>query len=165
MKQDRHKIILQLVEQQNIETQEELAALLQEQGLNVTQATISRDIRELNLTKAMGENGRQKYIVLGSANQPERSARYARLLNEAMVNADTAKNLLIIRTNPGLASAVGAAIDALGLTGLVGSLAGDDTVFCAFKKDEDAVEALAELQEKIAAHLAEKKAKRGRKAN
>ena len=89
--------------------------------------------------------------------------RYARLLNEAVLGADTARNLLILRTNPGLASAVGAALDALGLTGLVGTLAGDDTVFCAFKQDEDAIAAIDELKGKITTGLDAVTSKRGKR--
>ena len=165
MKNNRHKLILELVTQRNIETQEELAQLLKEQGLKVTQATVSRDIRELNLTKVSAENGKQKYIVLDNGvSTAGRMNRYARLLNDAILSADTAKNLLILRTSPGLASAVGAAVDALGLTAAVGSLAGDDTVFCAFKEDEDAVTALQELQQKISTGLEVKKTRRRRSA-
>ena len=150
MKSNRQNKILELVAANEIETQEELAVLLKECGLKVTQATISRDIRELNLTKVTGENGRQKYIVLGRENSESgRMSRYARMLRDAVVSADTAKNLLVIRTSPGMASLVGAAVDAIGLTDLVGCLAGDDTVFCAFKEDEDAAAALEELQEKM----------------
>ena len=150
MKSNRQNKILELVAANEIETQEELAVLLKECGLKVTQATISRDIRELNLTKVTGENGRQKYIVLGRENSESgHMSRYARMLRDAVVSADTAKNLLVIRTSPGMASLVGAAVDAIGLTDLVGCLAGDDTVFCAFKEDEDAAAALEELQEKM----------------
>lgn len=163
MKDNRHSKILELVASHDIETQEELASLLKEYGLKVTQATVSRDIRELNLTKVTGENGKQKYIVLGKpASDGDIISRYARLLQEAIISADTAKNLLILRTNPGMASAVGAAIDALHLTALVGSLAGDDTVFCAFKEDEDAVAANEELEEKIRAGV-QKTDKKNRK--
>lgn len=150
MKYNRHNKILELVAQYDIETQEELVDKLREQGLKVTQATVSRDIRELNLTKVSGENGKQKYIVLArDLGDSESRNRYARLLNDAMISADTARNLLIIKTNPGMASTAGAAVDALGITSIVGSLAGDDTVFCAFKQDEDAAKALEEIREKI----------------
>lgn len=163
MKSNRHDRILELVATRDIETQEELASILKESGVKVTQATISRDIRELNLTKITAENGRQKYIVLGRGDtENDRVGRYARMLREAVVSADTAKNLVVIRTNPGMASVVGAAIDALGLTSLVGCLAGDDTVFCAFKEDEDAVLALEELQDKMEAAAEEKAGRKKR---
>ena len=164
MKYNRHKLILELVTQKSIETQEELAQLLRDRGVKVTQATVSRDIRELNLTKITGENGRQKYIVLGrNDSESGRALRYARMLREAVITSDTAKNLLIIRTNPGMASVVGAAIDAIGLNSLVGCLAGDDTVFCAFKEDAAATEALAELQEKMELAAEEKSGRKNRK--
>ena len=163
MKYNRHKLILELVTQKSIETQEELAQLLRDRGVKVTQATVSRDIREMNLTKVTGENGKQKYIVLDASGIPNMVGRYARRLNEAVLGADTARNLLILRTNPGLASAVGAALDALGLTGLVGTLAGDDTVFCAFKEDEDAVAAIDELKGKITTGLDAVTTKRGKR--
>jgi len=155
MKYNRHKLILEMVAQKDIETQEELAAMLQAQGIKVTQATVSRDIRELNLTKVTGENGRQKYIILDAAGVPNLVGRYARLLSEAVISTETAKNILVLKTNPGLASAVGAAVDVLGLTNLVGTLAGDDTVFCAFADDPDALAAKDELRDKIAAGLEE----------
>ena len=164
MKSNRHDRILELVATHDIETQEELATLLKESGVKVTQATISRDIRELNLTKITGENGRQKYIVLGRGDsENDRAGRYARMLKEAVVSADTAKNSMVIKTTPGMASVVGAAIDALGLTSLVGCLAGDDTVFCAFKEDEDAVRALEELREKMDAAAEVKAGKKSRR--
>ena len=164
MKINRHDKILELVSTRDIETQEELVRLLLESGVKVTQATVSRDIRELNLTKITGENGRQKYIVLGrSDSENGRAMRYARMLREAVISSDTAKNFLIIRTNPGMASVVGAAIDAIGLNALVGCLAGDDTVFCAFKEDADATQALAELQEKLELAAEEKNGRKNRK--
>ena len=164
MKSNRQDKILELVATHDIETQEELATLLKENGVKVTQATISRDIRELNLTKITAENGRQKYIVLGRGDsEGGRTQRYARMLREAVINADTAKNLLVIRTNPGMASVVGAAIDALGLQALVGCLAGDDTVVCAFKEEEDAIFALEELQEKMNSAAEEKASRKSRR--
>ncbi len=143
MKTNRQNKILELVAQRNIETQEELAELLNEAGYQVTQATISRDIRELKLTKVPVAGGRQKYIVLGrSVSQAESQEKFARILKEALVSMDTAQNLLVIRTSAGMAMAVAAAIDALHMETIVGSLAGDDTVFCALKTAEDAMNAL-----------------------
>ncbi len=152
MKFNRHNKILELVAERDIETQEELADLLQENGFKVTQATVSRDIRELKLSKVAGENGKQKYIVLGRGiSETDSQDRYARLLGDALISMDTARNILVLRTNPGMAPAAGAAVDALGIEALVGSLAGDDTVFCAFKEDEDAIRALEDINSKIQA--------------
>ena len=152
MKFNRHNKILELVAERDIETQEELADLLQASGFKVTQATVSRDIRELKLTKVAGENGKQKYIVLGRGmSETDSQDRYARLLGDTLISMDTARNILVLRTNPGMAPAAGAAVDALGIEALVGSLAGDDTVFCAFKEDEDAIRALEDINSKIQA--------------
>ncbi len=142
MKTKRQNKILELVAQNSIETQEELAEMLSQAGFQVTQATISRDIRELKLTK-VPEGGKQKYVVLGrSMTQAELQEKYSRILKDALISMDTAQNILVIRTNAGMAMAVAAAIDALHIDSIVGSLAGDDTVFCAVKSAEDAMTAL-----------------------
>lgn len=148
MKTKRQNKILELVAQNTIETQEELAELLSEAGFQVTQATISRDIRELKLTK-VPEGGKQKYVVLGrSTTQAELQEKYIRILQDALVSMDTAQNILVVRTNSGMAMAVAAAIDALQIDSIVGSLAGDDTVFCAVRSAEDAMIALRAINQR-----------------
>ncbi len=148
MKTLRQNKILELVAQNTIETQEELAELLSEAGFQVTQATISRDIRELKLTK-VPEGGKQKYVVLGrSTTQAELQEKYIRILQDALVSMDTAQNILVVRTNSGMAMAVAAAIDALQIDSIVGSLAGDDTVFCAVRSATDAMTALRAINQR-----------------
>ncbi len=138
MKRTRQNKILELIEQHEIETQQELGERLFESGFPVTQATISRDIRELSLTKVTGDNGRPKYASMdyGGVAPPVFSDRYARVLQDGMVDINQADNLVVIKTVSGMAMAVAAAIDALGLEEIVGSIAGDDTIMCAVRTAE-----------------------------
>lgn len=135
MKRIRQAKILELIHQYEIETQEELAKKLLEAGLAVTQATISRDIRELSLTKVPGQNGRPKYASMdyGGGAAPVYTDRYARVLQDGMISINQADNLVVIKTVSGMAMAVAAAVDALGMEEIVGSIAGDDTIMCAVK--------------------------------
>lgn len=137
MKIGRQTKIIELINEFDIETQDELADLLTAAGYNVTQATISRDIRELKLTKVSVDNGKQKYIVLKSQ-ESGLSEKYVRVLRECYVSMDIAQNIVVIKTVSGMAMAVAAAIDALHLKGLVGCVAGDDTVMCVIKTVEEA---------------------------
>ena len=130
MKINRHAKIYELINKYNVETQEELADLLNQEGYKVTQATVSRDIRDLKLTKVQTKEGRQKYAALKTT-QSELAEKYARILKDGFVSMDAAMNLLVIKTVSGMAMAVAAAIDEIGWTEIVGSIAGDDTVMCA----------------------------------
>lgn len=138
MKQTRQSKILELIRQNEIETQEELGRRLTEAGFQVTQATISRDIRELCLTKVTGVNGRPKYAAMDQGGQapPQYSSRYARVLQDGIVSIEQADNLVVIKTVSGMAMAVAAAVDALGIEEIVGSIAGDDTIMCAVRTAE-----------------------------
>ena len=111
MKVSRHAKIIELISQYDIETQEELAEYLNNAGFKVTQATVSRDIRELKLTKVQSENGRQRYMVM--QNQTAFSDKYIRILKDGYVSMDMAQNILVIKTVAGMASAVCAALDAM----------------------------------------------------
>lgn len=136
MKVGRQSKIIELISKNDIETQEELADLLTAAGYNVTQATISRDIRELKLTKVSTNTGRQKYIVL----QNQESGmydKYVRILSDGFVSMDMAMNIVVIKTVSGMAMAVAAALDHLNINGIVGCIAGDDTIMCAIKTLED----------------------------
>lgn len=135
MKSERHEKIIELVKNFNIETQEELSEKLQENGFPVTQATVSRDIRDLNLTKISYSRGKQKYIIL-ERNSDQLSEKYVRILKDGFVSMDNAMNMLVIKTVPGMAMAVAAAVDSMNFDGLVGSIAGDDTIMCAIKDME-----------------------------
>ena len=138
MKVSRHAKILELIAENEIETQEEIARLLNESGYNVTQATVSRDLRELKLTKVTVERGRQKYIELQQAGSENMMIdKYVRILQNGFVSVDNAMNIIVIRTVAGMAMAVAAALDALHIEGIVGCIAGDDTIMCAVRTLKD----------------------------
>ncbi len=136
MKKSRHQKIKELVEQYEIETQEELADRLKEAGYAVTQATVSRDIREMKLSKIPMGDGRQKYTILIHSDH-YLSDKYIRVLRDGFVSMDMAQNILVIKTVSGMAMAVAAAVDAMKLKEIVGSIAGDDTIMMAVKTVED----------------------------
>ena len=135
MKVNRHAKIVELVNQYQIETQEELAELLNAEGYKVTQATVSRDIRDLKLTKVQTEHGRQKYVAL-KATQSELAEKYVRILKDGFVSMGMAQNILVIKTVSGMAMAVAASIDEMNWNEVVGCIAGDDTIFCAVRSVE-----------------------------
>ena len=136
MKTNRQSKIIEIIQKNEVETQDELSALLEKDGFRVTQATVSRDIRELKLTKIPTAGGRQKYAVITDA--PENlSKKYERVLREGFLSMDMAQNILVIKTAPGMAMAVCAAIDALEWNEIVGSIAGDDTIMCAIRTVDD----------------------------
>lgn len=150
MKSDRHKKILELIADNNIGTQEELADALNKAGYNVTQATVSRDIRALNLTKVTIDGVNQKYTTR-SHSSPVPNDKYIRVLKEGYLSMDMAQNILVIRTVPGMAMAVCAALDALKLDEIVGSIAGDDTIMCAVRTVKDTVNVSNKLKKLIKA--------------
>lgn len=136
MKTNRQSKIIEIIQKNEVETQDELSALLEKDGFRVTQATVSRDIRELKLTKIPTAGGRQKYAVITDA--PENlSPKYERVLIEGFLSMDMAQNILVIKTVSGMASAVCAAIDAMKMREIVGSIAGDDTIMCAIRTVDD----------------------------
>ncbi len=136
MKTARHAKIIEIINKNSIETQEELAEKLNEAGFNVTQATVSRDIRELKLMK-ISENGeRQRYVVFQNKDS-WKSDKYIRVLKDGFVSMDMAQNLLVIKTVSGMAMAVAAALDAMQWNEIVGCIAGDDTVMCAIRTVDD----------------------------
>lgn len=136
MKTKRQRKILDLISNYDIETQEELANLLIDNGFTVTQATVSRDIRELNLTKIPAKSGRQKYVVSNSMTMVPNS-KYMRVLNDGILSIETAGNILVIKTVSGMAMAVGAAVDAINIKEIVGCIAGDDTIMCVIKNADN----------------------------
>lgn len=136
MKKIRHNQILDIIAKNDIETQEELASHLKNAGFLVTQATISRDIRELKLTKVPMGNGKQKYGVL-KQEDTHMEDRFIRVLKDGFVSMDMAQNILVVRTVSGMAMAVAAAIDALKFSEVVGCIAGDDTIMIAVRTIED----------------------------
>ncbi len=147
MKSKRHVKILELIRKNDIETQEELSDYLEKEGYQVTQATVSRDIRELKLTKVAMNNGRQKYVVLAE-NTEDMLEKYTRIFQDGFVSMDMAQNILVIKTVSGMAMAVAAALDAMDCHEIVGSIAGDDTIMCAVRTVDDTI-ALMERLRKI----------------
>ena len=148
MKIERHSKIVELIGKYDIETQEELAEKLNEAGFKVTQATVSRDIRELKLTKVAMSNGRQKYAALTEANE-DLSEKYTRVFRDAFVSMDMAQNILVIKTVSGMAMAVAAAIDAMHLHEIVGCIAGDDTIMCAVRSVDDTIAVMSRLRKLV----------------
>ncbi|MCI8983742.1 MAG: arginine repressor [Hungatella sp.] len=137
MKVERHSKIVELIGKYEIETQEELAEYLNNAGYQVTQATVSRDIRELKLSKVQSENGKQHYAVLQS--QSGFSDKYIRILRDGFMSMDMAQNMLVIKTVSGMAMAVAAALDAIHFHEIVGCIAGDDTIMCAVRSVDDTI--------------------------
>ena len=148
MKTQRQTKMLDLLKKHDIETQEELSDYLQKEGYQVTQATVSRDIRELKLTKVAMSNGRQKYAALTAANE-DLSEKYTRVFRDAFVSMDMAQNILVIKTVSGMAMAVAAAIDAMHLHEIVGCIAGDDTIMCAVRSVDDTIAVMSRLRKLV----------------
>lgn len=145
MKTKRQAKILELIQKKDIETQEELSDYLQKEGYLVTQATVSRDIRELKLIKTAAEGGRQKYAVLADSGE-DLSDKYKDIFRTGFVSMDMAQNILVIKTVSGMAMAVAAALDAMHLHEVVGCIAGDDTIFCAIRSVDDTVTVMNRLK-------------------
>lgn len=139
MKAKRQTEILRIIAEQSVETQEQMLELLRKCGVRATQATISRDIKELNLVKQPADDGAYRYMV--AVAKPVRHAFAGRMQNifkEGVTTCDVAQNIVVVKTMPGLAPAAGAALDGMGIDGLVGSLAGDDTVLLIMRTNQAA---------------------------
>ena len=157
MKKKRQEQIIEIIQNPEVETQEDLAGYLTEAGYAVTQATVSRDIRELSLEKVPGQKVRQKYAMRSTipvaaeikhpAAQP--ANRYAALLQDGIVSMEQAGNLLVIKTAVGMAMAVAAALDAMEIEGIIGCIAGDDTIMCAVKTEKMVQNVIENLQNLI----------------
>lgn len=148
MKKNRHSEIIELIEQHEIETQEELAQRLKNAGYNVTQATVSRDIRALHLSKIPCGKGKQKYVLL-KQDDTNLSDKYIRVLSDGFVSMDMAQNILVIKTVSGMAMAVAAALDAIKFKEIVGSIAGDDTIMVAVRTTEETKELMQKIEHLI----------------
>ena len=131
-KEARQKVIIDLIENNDIATQEELCDLLEKEGYKATQATVLRDIRELALTKMPSEKKGQKYVRIKQSSGAMEQ-KYSRVLRDGFVAMDKAQSILVLRTVSGMAMAVGAAIDAMHLDEVSGCIAGDDTVMLAIR--------------------------------
>ena len=145
MKTRRQAKILELIQRNDVETQEELSAYLVREGFQVTQATVSRDIRELKLTKVAIKGGKQKYTSLYDAGQ-DLEEKYRRVFKDGVISLDMAQNILVIKTVSGMAMAVAVALDAMDCNEIVGSIAGDDTIMCAVRTVEDTAALMQRLR-------------------
>lgn len=148
MKIARHAQILELIGRYDIETQEELAVRLNESGFQVTQATVSRDIRQLKLTKVAGEDGKAKYAATSPKNE-EYAKRYVRVLADALISIDAAENILVIKTVAGMAMAAAAALDELSIPEVVGCIAGDNTIIGVIRSKKEAFVVMDKLKKII----------------
>ena len=145
MKVKRQSKILELIRENDIETQEMLADLLNKAGFNVTQATVSRDIRELKLTKATMQSGKQKYVSTAKESSFV-TERLNRVFRDGIVSIDYAQNIVVIKTLIGMAMAVAAALDSMENSEIMGTIAGDDTIFCVVKNESRAVKLTENLK-------------------
>lgn len=148
MKTKRQAKILELIKKNDVETQEELSDYLEKEGYQVTQATVSRDIRELKLTKVPMSNGKQKYVALTETTE-DMTEKFVHVFKAGFVSMDMAQNILVIKTVSGMAMAVAAALDAMQLHEIVGCIAGDDTIMCAVRSVDDTVAIMARLRKVV----------------
>ena len=148
MKSERHAKILEIIRKNEVETQEELSDRLEREGFQVTQATVSRDIRELKLTKVAMSNGKQKHAALTEPAE-DLSQKYIRVLKDGFASMDMAQNILVVRTVSGMAMAVAAALDALNFHEIVGTIAGDDTIMCAVRSVEENIRLMDRLRKMV----------------
>ena len=147
MKNDRQEKILAIIASEPIETQERLIERLRELGVNSTQATISRDIKQLRLVKELAGGGRYRYAVSAHKTRLNFADRLQTILRESIVGVDYAQNLVVLKTMPGLAGAAGAAFDGMEITQMVGTIAGDDTVLVIMRDTDSAAEFCAEIRD------------------
>ena len=146
MKTERHAKIFDLISRYEIETQEELADYLIKEGFSVTQATISRDIRELKLTKIPISGARQKYSMMYDGNE-EMNEKYLRILKDGFVSMDMAQNILVVKTVSGMAMAVAAALDKMHWQEIAGCIAGDDTIMCAIRSVDETLQVMGKIHQ------------------
>lgn len=136
--------ITELIKDKPVSTQEELLHMLREQGFHVTQATVSRDIRELRLSKVTDSEGNTRY-AMPSVSDTENEGKFRTIFREAVISVATAGNIVVIKCYTGMGNAAGAALDWMDLEHIVGTIAGDDTIFCAVDSNESAQELLDKL--------------------
>lgn len=146
MKQKRHNAILSLINSKTIETQSELTENLCEQGFNVTQATVSRDIKDLNIMKVQTEDGGYRYAQAGSTNIPQGGNRIRTIFSNSVVGVDSALNQVVIKTLSGMAQAAAITIEGMNISSVLGTIGGDDTVFVICKTESDAEELCVKLK-------------------
>ena len=150
MKSERQQKILELIREYEIETQEELIFYLNKYGFETTQATVSRDIRELKLTKVTNSVGNYKYAVQGTASGAIPAPKFNGALVDSITKVSFANNIIVLKTFPGLANAIGAGIDAIRSPEILGCIAGDDTVMCAVRTVDDTIVLMDKIRKLIA---------------
>ena len=148
MKRERQEKILELISTRQIGTQEELTEELERAGFVATQATVSRDIREMKLTKVAMSDGKQRYVAYRETPQ-NLSEKYIRIFRDGFLSMDNAQNILVIKTVSGMAMAVAAALDAIHFHEIVGCIAGDDTIMCAVRSVDDTILVMDKLRKLI----------------
>lgn len=146
MKSQRQAKIMEIISNQNVETQEQLQAALQKEGFRCTQATISRDIKEMRIVKELTSFGTYRYTTSANEITGSFSSRLNTIFRECVVSFDYAQNILVIKTLPGLASAAGSAIDAMNMSAIIGTLAGDDTVMVVMRDTNAAAAFCGEIR-------------------
>ena len=149
MKLDRQSVIMDIINERDIETQNQLMEALAERGLKSTQATLSRDIREMLLVKELGPRGNYRYVAAAKQDNSDLDVRLKKIFRESVVSYDVAQNILVIKTLPGLAPAACSALDGMSIDGLVGTIAGDDTAFLAMKDSNAAITLYREIEQLI----------------
>ena len=148
MKSKRHAILLEIIQEHDIETQEELLEKLREKNFNVTQATISRDIKELRLVKIPVGNGKYKYAT-GNKTGTDTLSNFNTLFKTAVISVDFAQNMIVLKTTSGMAQGVCAAIDSIEWDGMLGTIAGDDTIFIVTSTGSKAASLTSELKKNM----------------
>ena len=149
MKTQRQQTIIKLISNYEIETQDELIEKLNEDGYNVTQATISRDIRELKISKVLGDGGKYHYSLPGTNGHSVGKNNFKHAYASAMISIENSGNIIVVKTHPGLAQAVAAGIDAMHSREILGCVAGDDTIIVVARDAERAIESIYKLKDEI----------------
>lgn len=149
MKTDRQSMILEIIEREDVDTQEQLQQRLQEQGVRCTQATISRDIKQLHLIKEPVGQGRYRYTVSSQRNRLNVADKLRTIFRESIISVDYAQNIVVVKTMAGLANAAAAALDGMNVPYMVGTLAGDDTAFLLMRDTESAKTFCEEIHEML----------------
>ena len=147
MKLGRQSVIMEIISERDIETQNQLLEALAERGVKSTQATLSRDIRDMRLVKELGPKGNYRYVAAAKQGTPDLDQRLKKIFKESIISYDLAQNILVIKTLPGLANGACSALDGMEIEGLVGTLAGDDTAFLAMKDNASAVNLYKEIDQ------------------
>ncbi len=147
MKNLRQKAIVEIIEKYEVDTQQRLAELLQQRGFEVTQATVSRDIKDMSLIKVATDRNTYKYALPHAVQSMSGTQKFHSIFHDSIISADVAGNLLVIKTYPGMANAVCAAMDQMDFEDVVGTIAGDDTIFMAIRSEQKALAVQNRLME------------------